>query len=84
MTKDKVVRTVEEKIKFNYNRKTAFGWGYVNGAKAYERYMRAKAEQEKLLSDINDSSVRAKKGHKYDQGVMCGVRDMAKKYKNKK
>lgn len=84
-----MARTVEEKVKYNRERKTPFSYGYLWGVKAYRKYPQAdKIEQKQILAEIDDYSKEARNGkgkaRECAKGYMCGVRDAANERKGKK
>lgn len=83
-----MARTVDEKLKYNQQRRTAFGYGYAWGVKAYRKYPNAdKAERKRILAEIDDYNKEARNGkgkaRECAKGFMCGVRDAAKERKSK-
>jgi len=81
--------TVDEKLKHNQSKKTAFGYGYSWGVQAYRRYPKAdKAERKRILAEIDDYNSEARNGkgksRECAKGYMCGVRDAANERKAKR
>lgn len=77
--------SVDEKVKFNAERKTPFGYGYQWGVKAYRSYPKANAQEKKRIRvEIADYKQEAKKKSRAGEcakGYMCGVRDAANERK---
>ncbi len=80
-------KTVDEKVKYNHERRTPFGYGYIWGVKAYRKYQANKEEQKRILAEIDDNSKNARNGKEHSRecskGYMCGVRDAANEWKAK-
>lgn len=80
--------SVDEKVKYNAERKTPFGYGYGWGVKAYRNYPKASAEEKKRIrAEIAEYKQEAKKKSRSGEcakGFMCGVRDAANERKARK
>lgn len=79
--------SVDEKVKFNSERKTPFGYGYCWGVRAYRKYPKAdKDERRRILAEIDDYKREAQKKTRSGEcakGFMCAVRDCANERKSK-
>lgn len=85
-----MIRTVEEKLKYNSEQKTAFSYGYRFGVQAYRKYPKADERRKRdIKSDIDYNKRLAQTGDKsresvkYAKGFLCGVRDAANERKSK-
>lgn len=81
--------TVDEKVRYNREKKTPFSYGYVWGVQAYRQYPKAdKAERKRLLAQIDDYKETALHGkgkaRECAKGFMCGIRDTANERKDGK
>lgn len=81
-------RTVDEKVKYNEQRKTPFSWGYRWGVQAYRRSAAIKAEREQISAEIDSYRAEAAHGKGKSRecatGFMCGVRDAANERKSRR
>ena len=80
-----MARTVDEKLKYNDNRKTPFSVSYVIGVRIYRNYPKVNAEGKKTIDEIIQSAKElARKGDDTGKGILCGMRDAAKERKERK
>lgn len=78
-------RTVDEKLKYNRERKTPFSSGYYLGVTLYSDYRKTDDEGKKITRELIDTSKSlALSGDDFGKGFMCGVRDAANERKAKK
>ncbi len=79
--------SVDDKVKFNHERQTPFGYGYCWGVKAYRSYPKADTEgRKRILTEIDDykrESQKKTRSGECAKGFMCGVRDAANERKSK-
>lgn len=84
------MKSVDEKLRYNNEVKSAFSWGYIFGVKAYRSYSTLNAEQKNMVkADIDYNKKIAKgdssrQGVQYAKGFMCAIRDCANERKSKK
>lgn len=77
-------RTVDEKYKYNQERKGGFSTGYCLGVNLYRGYIKSDGETKAITKEIITTSKElAKKGDDLGKGFMCAVRDCAEERKAK-
>ena len=77
-------RTVEEKLRYNRKRKTAFSSAYCFGVSVYRDYPAADAKTKAVIRQMIDTNKQiARTGDASAKGFMCGIRDAANERKRR-
>ncbi len=76
--------TVDEKVRYNRKRKTAFSSAYCLGVSVYRDYPAADAKTKAVIRQMIDTNKQiARTGDASAKGFMCGIRDAANERKRR-
>lgn len=76
--------SIDEKLRYNRQRKTPFSSAYCLGVTVYRDYAQADKQTKAVTRDMIDRNKQAaRNGDPFAKGFMCGIRDAANERKQK-